>query len=344
MGWNGQMLMGCTGTGMGIKKGITLIVGGGYHGKSTLLSAIELGVYNHIPGDGREYCVANILTAKVRAYNGRSVVNSDISMFINKLPYGQDTQKFSTENASGSTSQAANIVEALEVGADVLLMDEDTCATNFMTRDTKMQQLVIKDDEPITTFIDKVQQLYQEKQISTILVLGGVGDYFDVADCVVQMKNFIAQDVTDAAHKIAAASLISRDIEGDDLPIRIKHRIPIAESITPYNRYGKVTINAKDVHRLNLGKEIVDLTDLEQLMELSQTKALGFAIEYAKKYMDETNSLYEVVQQVIEDIEANGLDVISEKINGHFASFRALELAFAMNRIRGFDVVQRNTQ
>ncbi|MDH5219567.1 MAG: ABC-ATPase domain-containing protein, partial [Gammaproteobacteria bacterium] len=121
--------------GMAVPKGVSLIVGGGYHGKSTLLSTLEAGIYNHIPGDGREYCVASMKIAKVRAYSGRSVVKSDISPFISNLPFHQDTSAFFTENASGSTSQAANIVEAVEAGAEALLMDEDTCATNFMIRD-----------------------------------------------------------------------------------------------------------------------------------------------------------------------------------------------------------------
>jgi predicted ABC-class ATPase len=165
--------------GMGIPKGITLIVGGGYHGKSTLLNAIEMGIYNHINGDGREKCISDFSTIKIRAYNGRYIEKVDISTFINHLPLQKNTTQFSTDNASGSTSQAASIMEAIEVGTNVLLMDEDTCATNFMIRDQKMQKLVEKDDEPITTFIDKVESLYLNKGISTILVSGGIGDYFE---------------------------------------------------------------------------------------------------------------------------------------------------------------------
>ncbi len=327
--------------GLAIPKGITLIVGGGYHGKSTLLNTLETGIYNHIPEDGREYCVSNVQTAKVRSYSGRAVVKTDISPFINNLPFHQDTTSFFTENASGSTSQAANIVEAIEVGAEVLLMDEDTCATNFMTRDSKMQQLVKKQDEPITTFIDKVKQLYLEKHISTILVLGGIGDYFDVSDRVIQMISFQPFDVTFRAHQISGGSPALREVEGGTNPIRIHERIPLANSIVPLNEYGKFAINAKEVHRLNFGKYAIDLTDVEQLMELSQTKALGYAIEYAKKYMNNTTTLREVVERVVTDIEENGLDVISDKVSGHFALFRALELAFAINRLRGFDVIQK---
>jgi len=326
--------------GLAITKGITLIAGGGYHGKSTLLSTLERAIYNHIPGDGREYCASNVKTVKVRAYSGRHVTKTDISMFINNLPLHQDTSSFSTNNASGSTSQATNIVEAIEAGTEVLLMDEDTCATNFMIRDNKMQQLVNKDDEPITTFIDKVKQLYVEKNISTILVLGGVGEYFDVSDTVIQMLNYEPFDVTQKAHYIANNTLTKRKVEGNDMPIRIQDRIPLAKSISPINDYGKFSVFAKEVHRLNFGNQVVDLTDLEQLMELSQTKALSYAIEYAKKYMDSKATLREVIEHVIADIKENGLDVISNKISGHFAEFRELELAFAINRLKNLKVTQ----
>ena len=328
--------------GMGIPKGVTLITGGGYHGKSTLLSTLEAGIYNHIPGDGREQCVSIAQTAKIRAYNGRYIVKTDISPFIKNLPFNKDTTSFSTENASGSTSQAANIMEAIEAGTGVLLMDEDTCATNFMIRDSKMQQLVNKEDEPITTFIDKVKQLYLEKNISTVLVLGGVGDYFDVSDQVIQMINYKPFDVTSKAHKIANMFPAKRKVEDEAYPFHIRERIPVSKSINPLNEHGKFSIYAKEVHRLNFGKHVIDLTDLEQLMELSQTKALGYALEYSKKYMDNKSTLHEVVLRVIKDIDENGIDVISDKISGHFAWFRGLELAFTLNRLRGFDVIQQD--
>ena len=327
--------------GLAIKKGITLIVGGGYHGKSTLLNTLENSIYNHIPGDGREYCVSNNKTAKIRAYSGRRVVNTDISPFINNLPFKQDTSSFSTDNASGSTSQAVNIVEAMEAGAEILLMDEDTCATNFMIRDSKMQQLVQKKDEPITTFIDKVKQLYTEKNISTILVLGGVGDYFDVSDQVIQMINYQPFDVTTKAHQIAEESATKRLVESEANSVRIHDRIPLANSLVPINEHGKFSIYAKDVHRLTFGEYTIDLTDVEQLMELSQTKALGYAIEYAKKYMNGKSTIQDVIERVVSDIEEHGLDVISEKLSGHFACFRALELAFAINRLGGLEVKQK---
>ena len=327
--------------GMGIPKGITLIVGGGYHGKSTLLNALEVGIYDHIPGDGRERCVSNAQAVKIRAPSGRRVVKTDISPFIQNLPFQKDTTSFCTDNASGSTSQAANIIEAIEVGAEVLLMDEDTCAANFMIRDRKMKRLIAKEEEPITPFIDRVKQLYSKLGISTVLVLGGVGEYFCVADRVIQMADYRPLDRTSAAHKIAARCPENPEAGAKIHPFHIRERIPIPEGIDPFNAHGKFAIHAREIQRLNFGKQVLDLTDLEQLMELSQTKALGFAIEYARKYMDTARSLEQVVHLVIKDVDEKGLDVLSDRISGHFAGFRKMELAFILNRLSTFDVVQK---
>jgi predicted ABC-class ATPase len=323
-------------TGMGVPSGVTLITGGGYHGKSTLLDAISLGIYNHIPGDGREYCVSHPDSVKIRAYTGRYITNTNISSFISNLPFSKDTIRFSTDNASGSTSQAAGIMEALEVGARVLLMDEDTCAINFMIRDQKMQQLVRKADEPITTFIDKVRDLYSNHGVSTILVLGGIGDYFEVADHVIQMNNYQAIEVTQQAKKIVESSPIKRTVESSGQTLNITDRIPLAQSINPENLYGKIGIYAKETYRIHFGQQEIDLTDLEQLVELSQTRALGFAINYAKIYMNGTETLKQVVDKIINDIEECGIDIIDKKISPNFACFRSHELAFVLNRMRGF--------
>ena len=324
--------------GIGIPRGITLIVGGGYHGKSTLLNAIEMGIYNHIPGDGREKCVSDITGIKIRAYSGRYIEKVDISTFINHLPMQKDTNRFSTENASGSTSQAASIMEAIEAGAKVLLMDEDTCATNFMIRDHKMQKLVKKEDEPITTFIDKVEYLYAHHDISTVLVLGGIGDYFDVSHTVIQMKNYNPIDVTTKAHSISGSSAEKRLPEGEGQHIYFKERIPVKGCINPYNNYNKKSIYATEISRIHFGKNIIDLTDMDQLIELSQTKAIGEAILYINKYVDNKTSLKKIIGQLICDLDKNGLDILSDRLTGHFCNFRALDLVFAINRLRSLKI------
>ncbi|MCF7811606.1 ABC-ATPase domain-containing protein [bacterium] len=327
-------------SGMGIRKGVTLIVGGGYHGKSTLLEALELGVYNHIPGDGREYCVSNLNAVKVRAASGRSIIKTNISAFINNIPHRESTSAFTTANASGSTSQAAFVIESIETGAEVLLMDEDTCAMNFMIRDKRMQELVAKKHEPITSYIDKVRQLYEEHGISTILVMGGSGDYLSVSDCVIQMIEFEPFDVTKQAHTIAERFPTERTQEGGSKFKSSIKRFPLEGNLDPKNEYGRVRISSPEVKRMIFGRETVDLSELEQLLEASQTKAIGLAILYAKQYMDGKTDMKQIMLKVNEDINKNGLDVLDSTLCGDIAEFRGLELAAALNRIRSLEIEQ----
>jgi len=327
-------------SGLGIPKGVTLLAGGGYHGKSTLLQALEQGVYNHIGGDGREFCVSLPETVKIRAYSGRYIVNTDISPFITNIPQHKDTRSFSTQNASGSTSQAAFISEAIECGAKVLLMDEDTCATNFLIRDHRMQQLVDKKHEPITAFIDRVRQLYEQHEISSILVLGGSGDYLGIADHVIQMIEYIPYNVTDKALKIVEEIPSDRLAEGEplfDLPM---DRIPQPTGLDTRNEHGHRRVYAPNPHELVYGRMNVDLTDVEQLLEPGQTKAIGLAIEYSKKYMDGTANMKTIVEKVMSDISREGLDLLDKKYTGDLADFRGFELAAVLNRMRDFQANQ----
>ncbi len=326
-------------SGLGIPSGVTLIVGGGFHGKSTLMDTIAMGIYNHIPGDGREFCVSLPRTLKIRAYSGRSITKTDISSFIDNLPYAKDTKRFSSTNASGSTSQAAAIIEAIEAGAEVLLMDEDTCAANFMIRDDKIRRLIKAKDEPIIPFIDRVQQLYRERGVSTILVLGGSGDYFRVSNYIIQMRNYRAVDVTKQAHEIAPLNK-SKALNQSEKIFRIKERIPFADSIDPINEYRKKRIIVKDKHTLTFGKQSIDISDLEQIVELSQIKAIGFAIDYAKKYMDGETPLRKIVETVSTDIKRDALDILSKQKTGNFSYFRPIEMAAAFNRMRGIKMRQ----
>jgi predicted ABC-class ATPase len=325
-------------TGMGIPKGVTLIVGGGYHGKSTLLTALELGVYNHIPRDGREFAVTNSYAMKIRAEDGRRIEKVDISPFIANLPFGQETSAFSTEDASGSTSQAANIIEALEAGAQVLLIDEDTSATNFMIRDHRMQELVSKEKEPITPFIDKVRQLYDDIGVSTILVMGGSGDYFDVADCVICMIEYKPYDLTQQARLIAEKYKAERRPEGGEHFGPITERIPLGHSFDPSKGRREVKISSKGLHSIAFGTHTIDLGAIEQLVHISQTRAIGDAIYYATMYMDGGRTLREVVDAVLMGIMEKGLDLLSPMPVGDYAAFRALDLAAAIARLRTLSV------
>ncbi|MFB0519664.1 MAG: ABC-ATPase domain-containing protein, partial [Acidobacteriota bacterium] len=278
--------------GMGIRKAVTLIVGGGYHGKSTLLRAIELGVYNQLSGDGREYVVTIPEAVKIRAEDGRYIEKVDITPFISNLPLGKSTADFSTDDASGSTSQAANIIEALEVGASLMLIDEDTSATNFMIRDHRMQQLVAKQKEPITPFIDKVRYLAEELGVSTIVVIGGSGDYFDVADCVIKMEDYLPYDVSAEASAIAEKYKAERKREGgESFGLVNIERIPLRESINPSRGRREVKVGAKGMHTISFGRQTIDLGAVEQIVSTSQTRSIADIIVYARsRYMDNRHS------------------------------------------------------
>ena len=333
--------------GLGIKAGVTLIVGGGYHGKSTLLKAIEQGVYNHVPGDGRERAVSHPDTVKLRAEDGRSVSGVDISPLINHLPKGRSSTDFSTTNASGSTSQAAGLIEAIEVGAKVLLIDEDTAATNFMIRDRNMQALISKDKEPITPFIDKVRQLYDDYGISTILVMGGSGDYFSVADTVIAMENYQPRIVTEQAKQIALADENQRLPEGGasfaESGLFARAVLPGTAPSGKAERLPKVKAQKDSV---TIGYEQIDLRALEQIVEVPQVKAIAKAILYAEQYyFEETRSFSDVLDCVLADVERGGLDSLEEygRRRGDLAEFRRFELAAAINRLRTLKTA-RNAQ
>ncbi|UCC66391.1 MAG: ABC-ATPase domain-containing protein [Deltaproteobacteria bacterium] len=325
--------------GMGIPTGVTLIVGGGFHGKSTVLNAIERGIYNHIPDDGREYVVTSRAAVKIRAEDGRRIEKVNINPFISNLPFGKDTERFSTDNASGSTSQAANIMEALEVGAQVLLIDEDTSATNFMVRDERMQELVAKEKEPITPFVDKVRKLYADLGVSTILVMGGSGDYFDVADTVIMMDNYKPLSATQQAKEIAAKHASRRVDEGGDAFGEVTRRCPQSASFDPSRGKREVKIDTKGLRTILYGTTSIDLSCLEQLVDLSQTRAIGLMIHhYAEKYLHRSGSLKEGIELVIKDVEAKGLDCLLPYKVGNLAMPRIFEMAGAINRMRSLKV------
>lgn len=317
--------------GMGIPEGITLIVGGGYHGKSTLLKALELGVYNHIEGYGREFVITDNTALKVRAEDGRAITKTDISLFINNLPNGKDTKKFYTENASGSTSQAANIIEGIESGTKLFLIDEDTSATNFMIRDSVMQQLVSKDKEPITPFIDVARSLYKQKGISTILVAGSSGDFFDIADLVIQMDNYEPYEVT------KKAKALSRGITNvnENLKVDIDfNRVILKGTIESSPKGVKVKTLGKD--GISINKENIDLRAVEQIVDNEQLNTIGAIMKYAEnKLMGKNLTLAQIADNITEELKNNLIGI--ENIKGGYGSFaivRKQEIMCAYNRYR----------
>ncbi|UCG12448.1 MAG: ABC-ATPase domain-containing protein [Deltaproteobacteria bacterium] len=322
-------------TGMGIPEGVTLIIGGGYHGKSTLLDALQRSVYNHIPGDGRERCVTVSDAVKIRAEDGRNIETVDISPFINNLPYGKDTTSFSTPNASGSTSQAANIIEMLEVGATALFIDEDTSATNFMIRDRRMQLMVAKEKEPITPLIDKIRLLCSERGVSTVLVVGGSGDYFDVADTVIGMEEYVPKELTAEARRIVTEVKTQRSSEGGVSFGDVRDRIPMAASIDASRGKREVKITTQGTRGIGFGTNTIDLTALEQLVSPSQTLAVAKSLVYLRNnYMNGLRPVRELMAMLERDLTVQGLDVLSKRSSGEYALPRRLEVAGALNRLR----------
>jgi predicted ABC-class ATPase len=323
--------------GMGIPEGITVIVGGGYHGKSTLLRALQLGVYEHIPGDGRERVVARADAVKVRAEDGRSVAGTDISNFIGDLPGGARTARFVTANASGSTSQAASIVEALEAGCRLLLLDEDTSATNFMIRDARMQALVPAEAEPITPYIDRVRQLWVELGVSTVLVAGGSGDYFDVADTVIALRSFQPTDVTARARAIARARPTGRRGEAPAWRA-LRARRPATGTIDPSSGRRDVELKAWTLDRLGFGVEEVRLGAVEQLTEVAQTRALAHALAWiAAELVDGQRTVADILDAAERACREHGLDTFQPYPAGELAEFRRYELAALLSRLRGLE-------
>jgi len=325
-------------SGMGIPEGVTLVVGGGYHGKSTMLAAVAEGVYDHIPRDGRERCVTVVDAISVKAAPGRAVTATDIGGFIRRLPDGRDSARFTTGNASGSTSQAASVAEAIEAGARLLLMDEDSSATNFLVRDARMQRLVPPEEEPITVFLDRVRQLCSDLGVSTILVLGGSGDYFDAADHILQLVTYRGRDVTDTAKRIAAQVPTGRTSEALTGLLAPVSRAPLPVGIDPTNQYGHHSVRAPAAQRLVFGDEEIDLTDVSQLAEPAQTLAIGLAVERIAGEFDGQRSLRETIDHVVAEVEEYGLDVLDPNQRGGLAGFRGLELAATVNRIRSLHI------
>lgn len=339
-------------TGMGIPKGITLIVGGGYHGKSTLLNALELGVYNHIPGDGREYVITDATAVKLRSEDGRFIKDVDISMFINDLPNKKDTRCFSTLDASGSTSQAAGIVESMEAGSHLFLLDEDTSATNFMVRDAFMQQVIQREKEPITPFLERAEDFYKKAGISTILVAGSSGAFFHIADTIIQMDNYVPKDITASVKKLCSQYPLPA-VSVTDFQLPHSHRImsrPAESSkrLIHNSRGNHSDSGAAKPERLktrisgtdgfSLGRQEIDLRYTEQLIDAEQTAALGLLLKYAVEHLaDGRRTLPEIVQFLWKNLSLHGLSFFTEnqKISCGYATPRIQEIYACLNRYRG---------
>ena len=325
-------------SGMGIPQGITLFVGGGYHGKSTILQALQNGVYDHIAGDGRELVITDASAFKLRAEDGRSVTGVDISPFIKNLPNRKDTVHVSTEDASGSTSQAANLMEALESGSSLILIDEDTSATNFMVRDLLMAQVITPGEEPITPFISRVRGMYEDLGVSSVIVAGSSGAFFHMADTIIQMKEYVPIDITQKAKEAAAAYEDRGAEDAED-----------ARKFPPFNRKrcpgpdmalrkeDRIKMKAMGTSEISICKENVELRYLEQLKDQEQSMALAYLLKYAQlKMMDGRKDLRQIGDLLEEQLDGSGLESLFERgdVSSQLARPRKQEILACINRYR----------
>ena len=331
----------CGVRGMGIRKGVTVITGGGYSGKSTLLDAISAGIYDHIDGDGRELCITDESAVTISAEDGRSVKHVNISPFIKWLP-GGDTSDFSTEHASGSTSQAANIMEAVDSGAKLLLIDEDRSATNFMIRDRMMKELIEK--EPITPFTDRVDELYRAKDVSTILVIGGSGEYLSVADKIYMMEDYMIHDVTEKSKHICHSYGVGTELP----PIADweQSRILYADGFTSYPKgSGTEKLAVSDMGFVIIGDEKIDVRGLHDIVCSRQLDTLGFMLRLLEiTNNDRKIDIEKKINELYERIDEEGIDFVYSSFFTTCERFldlpRKQELMALVNRMRKINMVK----
>lgn len=276
------------------------------------MNTIQAGIYNHSPGDGREYVISIPELVKIRAEDGRNIEKVDISSFINNLPEGRDTVAFSTPNTSGSTSQAANIMESLEVGAKCIIMDEDTCATNFLIRDKRMQELIPSNKEPITPYIDVARPLFEQKRVSTIFVVGGSGDYFDIADSVIMLDNYFTRDVTHKAREIAQQFPFAH-INRFSGKIQLTSRYSRSYSINPIKEKRNAKIKTKG-KKIIFGRDEIDLSSWEHIVDRTQLDTIGDILLYCviDQLFKDNISIRDFINTIVDKINNEGFDCIFE--------------------------------
>lgn len=285
--------------GMGIPRGVTVITGGAFHGKSTLLQALTRSVFPHVPGDGREGVVVDETALRVGVEDGRSVRATDLSIFVRDLPGGVSTKDFTTLSASGSTSEAANLLEAIEAGSRTFLIDEDSSAVNFLIRDIRVRKLLGDDREPLIPLTDRIRAIAQAGY-SFILVAGACGDYLDLADNIVVMANYKAECAkftelaeVNATDKSASANKFAEPAEANataksasassvDLPAPrafADYMQPLQKSVRPASAVERqVKVKLAGDSLLQIGFLVSDTSRLNTLVDKSQRLGAGFLL------------------------------------------------------------------
>lgn len=326
--------------GMGIKKGVTVIIGGGYSGKSTMLDALNSGIYNHIIGDGREFVITDQSAMEISAEEGRSIRNINITPFIKWIPNGS-AEQFSTDYASGSTSQAANIMEAINFGCKLLLLDEDRSATNFMIQDAKMRSLIKR--EPITPFTERVRELYESVGVSSVLVIGGSGEFLSVADQIILMDNFVPKNVTQEAKHLCEHDKPSERIPFTKWEIERKITSDHFSSYPQGSGTEKLMVSAMGY--LMVGDEQVDIRGLYNITSHAQLAAIAFLLrKIAISNQDRLIFLHDKIKNALEEMEREGVDLVFSSFFPGFERWLELprinEVLAVINRMKHLDFIQ----
>ncbi len=318
-------------TGMVIAKGLTVITGGGYSGKTTIIDAIESGIYNHVEGDGREYVITEETALKVYAEDGRVVNNLDMSPFFKQEISEESIEDFSTEHASGSVSQAANIIEAVYAGSKLLLIDEDKSATNFMVRDKIMRKII--NNEPIIPLTDRIDELTKKMNIAVIMVIGAISEYFNYADKILLTEDYKLYDISDNVEKTDKIH-IDDGICNWTKDRKIKSRIGSME-----NCFFR-TVHAENNRKIVLDNYTADVMSLTTITTNEQLNSLAFVMEKLLAKLD-NDELKKDVSLAVEQIFAN-----ESKNNNEFAmmitrkdrwyeEIRNIDAICCINRMRG---------
>ena len=226
-----------------------------------------------MPGDGREGIVVDETALRVGVEDGRSVRGTDLSMFVRDLPGGISTKDFNTLSASGSTSEAANLLEAMEAGARTFFIDEDSSAVNFLIRDMRVRKLLGDEREPLIPLTDRIREL-ASAGMNFILVAGACGDYLDIADNIIIMANYRAEC---ARFNEAAAALVPAG-----MPVKrpfVAYMQPLQKFVRPASAVERqVKVKLAGDTLLQIGFLVADTSRLVTLVDKQQRFGAGFML------------------------------------------------------------------
>ncbi len=326
--------------GLGIPAGLTLILGDSYSGRIDLMKALAAGIYNHIPGDGRELAVTVPDAVSVAAEPGRSVQKVDVSLFIKEMEAGSQPAEFSTAEAEPSASQAAGVMEALEIGARAFLFDESTSAAAFLTRDTRLSSLMPEAERRIAPLAQRARHMVDDLGVSIVVAgAASVAEFIPVADTILRIDEYAVYDVTQAAKALDPAQF---QIEEDPNPpdfAQERNRWVVPSSIDSSKGTDDQHIVAESIELLRFGRGLINLQNITQMADKHQTATIGLILYYARlRYMDESRPLREVMDLIDRDLGTEGLEVLSRDLRGDLARPRRYEIAAALNRLSSLRV------